>query len=58
MGEWKMPKEFPAEVKQRKDGRFDLRVGKRRLIITKREADCILSDLQVLYYASLNDKER
>lgn len=54
MGEWKMPKEFPAEVKPRKDGRFDLRVGKRHLIITKREADCILADLQVLYYKGVN----
>lgn len=49
--EWKLPKEFPAEAKLRRDGRIDLRVGARHLIITQREAACLLADLQVMYYS-------
>lgn len=53
MGEWKMSDKFPAEAKLRKDGRIDLRIGVRHLLITKREADCILSDLQVIYFQTI-----
>lgn len=49
---WKLPKMFPAEVRRVGD-KYGLRVGNRRILMGRREAECILADLQVL----LNDSE-
>lgn len=54
--EWKLPKKLPAEVRRvmTKGGeRYGLRVGSRRILMTRYESECVLSDLMVL----LNERE-